>query len=63
VGGYSSSVWIPFSNLRIQSHRKTPICAYVLTKGALRVNPDEPLEKIIAGNKLVFVVSAELVLE
>ncbi len=63
VGGYPASAWIPFSNLRIQSEKKTPICAYVLTKGALRVTPDEPLESIISKNKLVFVLSAELVLE
>ena len=64
VGGYPASTWIPFPNLHIQSQKKTPICAYVLiNQGALRVKPDEPLESIISKNKLVFVVSAELVLE
>jgi hypothetical protein len=63
VGGYPSTTWIPFPNLRIQSQKKTPVCAYVLTQGALSVKLDEPLESIISKNKLVFVVSAELKLE
>ena len=63
VGGYPASVWIPFPDLHIQSHKKTPVCAYVLGQRALSVKPDESLESIIANNKLVFVISAELVLE
>jgi len=63
VGGYPSSAWIPFPNLHIQSYKKVPVCALVLSQGTLRVTPDEPLESIISKNKLVFVISAELVLE
>jgi TonB family protein len=63
VGGYPSSSWMPFLNLHIQSHKKVPVCAYVLSQGALGVKPDESLESIVAKNKLVFVISAELVLE
>ena len=63
LAGYPSSSWIPFPNLHIQSGKKVPICAYVLSQGALSVKPDEPLESIISKNNLVFVVSAELRLE
>jgi hypothetical protein len=63
VAGFPSSSWIPFPNLRMQSEKKVPVCAYVLTQGALGVKFDEPLESIISKNKLVFVVSAELQLK